>query len=74
MFEIVPPEVDTELGKGTTGEEQEEYRGIPPAEVAKATLAGLAKDEYEIYVGEARDLVFNSRQNFEQAFLNINQW
>ena len=74
VFEIVPPAVDTELGKGTTGEEAEEYRGIPPSEVAKAFLTGLANNEYEIIVGEAKDLVIGSRTNPEQTFQNINQW
>jgi len=74
VFEIVPPAVDTELGKGTAWEGEQEYRGIPPSEVARATLAALANNEYEILVGEARDLVMGARTNPEQAFQNINQW
>jgi uncharacterized oxidoreductase len=74
VFEIVPPAVDTELGKGTTGEEAQEYRGIPPSEVAKATLIAVANNEYEILVGEAKDLVTGARTSPEQTFQNINQW
>ena len=74
VFEIVPPAVNTELGKGTTGEEAEKYRGIPPSEVAEAFLTGLANNEYEIIVGEAKDLVTGARTNPEQTFQNINQW
>ena len=74
VFEIVPPAVDTELGKISTSDEAQEYRGIPPSDVASATLKALAKNEYEILVGEARDLVKGARTNPEQAFLNINQW
>lgn len=74
VFEIVPPMVDTELGKGTTEEGDEGYRGIPPSEVAEATLAAMADDEYEIVVGEAKNLVMGARTNPEQAFQNINQW
>ena len=37
VFEIVPPAVNTELGKDTTGESEQEYRGIPPSVVAAAT-------------------------------------
>jgi uncharacterized oxidoreductase len=74
VFEIVPPAVDTELGKGATDEASQEYKGIPPSEVAEATLKSLPNDEYEIVAGEARDLVMGARMNPEQAFQNINQW
>jgi uncharacterized oxidoreductase len=74
VFEIVPPAVDTELGKGTTEEGEHEYRGIPPSEVARATLAAVANNEYEILVGEVKDLVMGARTNPEQAFQNINRW
>jgi uncharacterized oxidoreductase len=74
VFEVVPPAVDTELGKGTTEEGDQEYRGIPPSEVAKATLTAMANNEYEILVGEANDLIIGARTNPELAFQNINQW
>ena len=74
VFEIVPPAVDTELGKGTTSDESQEYRGIPPSVVAEATIKALAKNEYEIVVGEAKDLLKGARTNPEQTFKNINQW
>ena len=74
VFEIVPPAVDTELGKGTTSDESQEYRGVPPAEVAEATIKALANNEYEIIVGEAKGLVAGARTNPEQVFQNINQW
>ena len=74
VFEIIPPAVDTELGKGTTTDEAKEYRGIPPSLVAEATIKALAKNEYEIVVGEAKDLLKGARTNPEQTFNNINQW
>jgi uncharacterized oxidoreductase len=74
VFEIVPPAVQTELGKGTTGESEEEYRGIPPSEVAGATLKALKNDQYEIVIGEARGLVEASRKDFERAFQELNSW
>ena len=74
VFEIVPPAVDTELGKGTTSDESEEYRGIPASVVAEATIKALANNEYEIIVGEAKGLVEGARTNPEQAFQNLNQW
>ena len=74
VFEIVPPAVDTELGKGTAEDTDHEYKGIPPSEIARATLAALATNEYEIVVGEAKGLVMGARTNPEQAFQNINSW
>src|SRR4030043_1335419 len=51
VFEVIPPMVDTELDKGARGERGQEDRGIPPAEVAKATIKALKKNEYEVAVG-----------------------
>ena len=73
VFELVPPAVDTELGKGTAGEGEPEYRGLPPGEVAQAALSAMADNEYEIFVGEAKDLAMRARTNPEQAFQNINR-
>jgi uncharacterized oxidoreductase len=74
VFEIIPPAVDTELGKGTTSDRAQEYRGIPPSIVAEATVKSLAKDEYEIVIGEATDLLTGARTNPEKTFNSINQW
>jgi len=74
VFEVVPPAVDTELGKGSVEEEDEWNRGIQPAEVAKAIMNSLGKDEYEIVIGEAKGLVTGSRNNPDEAFKNLNQW
>jgi len=71
VFEIVPPAVDTELGGGSASEE---YKGIPASEVAAATMKALAKDKYEIIVGEARNLVSGSKKNFAKAFGELNSW
>jgi uncharacterized oxidoreductase len=74
VFEIVPPAVDTELGKDTTGESDQEYRGIPPGEVAAATLQALKNDEYEIVIGEAKGLVEGARKDFGKTFQELNNW
>jgi len=74
VFEIIPPMVDTDLGKGEFEEDEGEYRGIPPSEVARATMAALEKNEYSILIGEAVNLVQMALTDPEQAFLNINQW
>ena len=73
VFEIIPPMVDTELGKGTIEEGNQEFRGISPPEVAGATLTAMENNKYEIMVGEAKDLVMGSRTNPEKAFQNINR-
>lgn len=74
VFEIVPPAVDTKLGKGTTGASEQEYRGIMPSEVAVATMKAFKDDEYEIVIGEAKGLVEGSRKDFEKTFQELNNW
>jgi uncharacterized oxidoreductase len=75
VFEIIPPMVDTELGKGSIEEEEDEWnRGIPPAEVAKTVISSLEKDKYEIVVGEAQGLVMGSRKDPEGEFKSLNEW
>jgi uncharacterized oxidoreductase len=74
VFEIVPPAVDTELGKGTTDGSEQEYRVIPPSEVAAATLKAIKNDEYEVVIGEAKGLVEGSRKDFEKTFQELNNW
>jgi uncharacterized oxidoreductase len=74
VFEIVPPAVDTELGKGTAGDSEQEYRGIPSSEVAEATIKALKNNEYEIVIGEAKGLVEGSIKDFEKTFQELNNW
>ncbi len=74
VFEVVPPAVDTELGRGSTGESEQVYRGIPPSEVAAATLKALKDDEFEVVIGEARGLVDGSRKDFAKTFQQLNSW
>ena len=74
VFEVIPPMVDTELDKGARGERGQEDRGIPPAEVAKATIKALKNNEYEVAVGMAQNLRSGARSNSEQTFQNMNQW
>jgi len=70
VFEIIPPTVDTELNKEGRGGR---HIGIPPAEVAKATLEALEKNEFELAVGMAEGLRMGARKDPEQAFQNINR-
>lgn len=73
VFEVIPPTVDTELDKGARDERGQEDKGIPPSEVAKATLKALEKNEYEIAIGMAQNLRMGARNNPEKIFQSINQ-
>jgi uncharacterized oxidoreductase len=74
VFEVIPPTVDTELDKGARAKRGQTDRGISPTEVAKATIDGLEKDEYEIAVGMAQNLRMGARNNPDQLFQNMNRW
>jgi uncharacterized oxidoreductase len=69
VFELIPPTVDTELDHGRRGQG---YRGIPASEVAEATLVGLAKDEFEITVGQSQGLRSAISPEAEQIFQRMN--
>jgi uncharacterized oxidoreductase len=73
VFEIIPPMVDTNLDKGAREAREQRDRGIPPAEVARATLKSVSDNEYEIAVGNAQNLVKGARANPEQLFSNMNR-
>jgi uncharacterized oxidoreductase len=73
VFEIIPPAVETELGR-SEGDEEPGYPGMQPAVLAQAVLESLAKDEYEIPVGEAKGLVEGSCRDFHKTFEGINRW
>ena len=72
VFEVIPPTVNTELDKGARTARGQKDLGIPPIEVAKATLNGVEKDEFEIAVGAAQNLRMGARMNPEQLFNNMN--
>ena len=67
VYEIVPPRVNTDLGGG-------DEEGISPEDVADVTMKALQNNEYDIIVGESKGLVEEAKRNFEQGFMNINQW
>jgi uncharacterized oxidoreductase len=73
VFEVIPPTVDTDLDRGARDRRHQEYRGILASEVAEATLAGLAKDEYEIAIGQAQGLGEGTRQESEEIFQRMNE-
>ncbi len=60
VFEIIPPLVRTELHRGAQARKQ--ARGaILPSRVAKALVRAMEKEQYEVTVGQARDLKIASR-------------
>jgi uncharacterized oxidoreductase len=73
VFEIIPPMVNTDLDKGGRDRRGQAERGIPPEEVAKATLAGMENNELEIAVGMAQSIKSGARENFEQVFSRMNR-
>ena len=72
VFEIMPPIVDTDLGKGSTDSSVRIFKGILPSEFAQKVLEALKKDEYEMASGEAKGLMEGSRKNFEGTFQMLN--
>lgn len=74
VFEIIPPTVDTELDRGARAARSQEERGIKPSEVAKAAIDAVGKDQYEVAIGEASNLVTNMKGNADQIFSRMNRW
>lgn len=72
VFEIIPPTTDTELDHGARSSREQADRGIPPGQVAAATLQALAADEYEMAVGRAQGLRMGARSEPEQFFDRMN--
>jgi len=74
VLEVIPPTVDTELEKGARAQRRQGDRGIPPVEVANATLKALENDQDEVMIGMVENLRIRARAYPEQAFQNINRW
>ncbi len=72
VFEIIPPIVNTGLDKGARERRGQVNRGIPPEDVAKATLIGMEKNEAEIMIGMAQNIRSGAKDNFEQIFSRMN--
>ncbi len=71
VFEAIPPTTDTELDQGRR---PPQVRGVPAAEVARAILQAVERDQEEIPVGGAAGLVENSRKDPAAAFSRINRF
>ncbi len=72
VFEIIPPTVNTELDKGRRNANGMANIGISSEVVANESLIALQKNNFEVSIGMAKNLVIGSRDNPVKAFLNIN--
>jgi len=68
VFELMPPLVNTELTKNIGG-----GNGIHPSVVAEDLINSLAKDEYEIHVGQTQYFYDLYLKSPEEAFKVMNQ-
>jgi uncharacterized oxidoreductase len=73
VFEIIPPMVNTDLGKGISGDSDDKSGGILPEEVATVALKSIEHNEYEIVIGDAKGMVEGSRKNPEKTFQDLNR-
>jgi len=72
VIEIIPPMVDTELGKGSRDERGITFRGLSTDEFTAEVMAGLEENEVEIAVGMAKGLRNASGKDFDEAFSRMN--
>ena len=73
VFEAIPPVVDTELDRGARERRGQVDRGIPAAQAAAEIAEGLRRDELEIAIGGAKNLIQAARLNFDQVFQGMNR-
>lgn len=64
VFEIAPPEVDTELGQNRRTGVQHSHGGITVEEFIKDTMVALKNDEYQAAIGTAKGLMEKREQLF----------
>ena len=73
VFEIIPPAVETELGR-EEGDTEPGYPGVKPVVVSAAVMKAMTADQYEIPAGDAKGLVEGSCRDFQGTFDNLNRW
>jgi uncharacterized oxidoreductase len=72
VFDVAPPQVDTDLDKQLRANRGQTEVGISPERVAAETLRGMAKDHYDIDVGMTRMLRIASRVAPSRMLKTIN--
>ncbi|HVW97683.1 MAG TPA: SDR family NAD(P)-dependent oxidoreductase [Mucilaginibacter sp.] len=68
VFEIIPPQVDTELGHDRRADKNKSHGGMPPDEFVGHFISAIQSDELEAAIGAAEGL----RQQRETIFERFN--
>ncbi len=55
VFEIIPPSVDTELGKERRKDKNQSHGGIPVIDFIKESMEAIANDKYEVPIDGAKN-------------------
>jgi uncharacterized oxidoreductase len=66
VFEIAPPEVDTELGHERREDKNQSHGGIPVGEFIAAAIEAIINDDYEAPIGSSVGLRAKREDIFEQ--------
>lgn len=66
VFEIAPPEVDTELGHDRREDKNQSHGGMPVDEFTREVMAAIQNDEYEAAIGLSAGLRAKREEIFEQ--------
>lgn len=74
VFDVAPPLVETELHGAAKAKRDQQLKGVSPERVAKGTLQGIRKDNYEIAIGLARISRMAARILPNRMFKIINKY
>ncbi len=74
VFDVAPPLVETGLHDAATTKSDQQLKGISAERVAKETLKGIGKDNYEIAIGLARVSRIASRTLPKPLFRLVNKF
>lgn len=66
VFEIAPPEVDTELGHDRREDKNQSHGGMPVGEFTREVMAAIQNNEYEAAIGLSAGLRAKREEIFEQ--------
>ncbi len=72
VFELIPPRVDTDLGRGPRHDRGHMPAAIPAGQVVETAMEALKNDTFEIVVGTANDLIPRFRNNPDELFKIMN--
>jgi uncharacterized oxidoreductase len=72
VFELMPPRVDTDLGKGPRRDGGNMPHAIPTGQVVETTMDALKSDKFEIPVGTANELLSMLKKDPDGLFKIMN--